>query len=131
MLNGKKKMTSNENNPHDYESFMRWAHSMCQTIDTFEKLVFEKDSIEERFQERCVYAAKAFRDATKENDYVINLQKSSPDFKRGFIFSMRAVIDMVENKPNTYTIADLMDFLHNFILVNHTMENIEKMKNEI
>jgi hypothetical protein len=65
----------------------------------------------------------------KPNDYdhIINLQKSSPDFKRGFVFSMRCIIDMASNKPDSYTIAELLDFLHNFLLVNHSMENIESM----
>ena len=113
----------------DYESFMRWAHSMCQTIDTLETLVFEKDSIGSRFQERCVYAAKVFRDAEKENDHAVVLHKSPPDFKRGFLFAVRCIIDMVNSKSDYYTRQELVDFLHNFLLVNRSLENIEKMKN--
>lgn len=57
-------------------------------------------------------------------------EKTSAEFKRGFFFAMRCIIDMVSNKPDTYTAAELLDFLHNFLLVNRSLANIEKMKNE-
>jgi hypothetical protein len=112
----------------------RWATSLCGTIDTLQQLEFESGSPGERLQERLAYAAKVYRDAKKEDDNAINLQKTNPDFKRGFIFAMRAIIDMVESKDGSYSGTHLVEFLHNFLLVNSTLDNIEdhkKMNNEI
>lgn len=47
--------------------------------------------------------------------YAINLQKSSPEFKKGFIFAMRCIIDMVKGKDESYTMADHIKFLSDFL----------------
>ena len=107
----------------DYESFIQWAHSLCQTIDTLENLIFEKDSPGHLFQERCVYAAKSFRDNVKENYHVINMQKTSSDFKRGFVFAMRGVIDILKRKDETYSSPQLINFIESFLHINCPLDN--------
>lgn len=64
----------------------------------------------------------------EDTPHSVVLHKTSPEFKRGFYFAMRCIIDMASNKGTDYTVKDLLDFLHNFLLVNRTLENIEKMK---
>lgn len=101
----------------DHESFMNWARGLCVAIDQLEILIFEKDSPGYRFQERCVHAARIFRESTKrESDNSACLHKSPPDFRRGFRFAIRCVVDMLHSRKRDDTPVDaVLHILSTFI----------------
>lgn len=101
----------------DYESFSYTASSLFFAIDELEKMVFKKDSPGYRFQERCVNAARIFRESTtRENDSSVCLHKSPPDFRRGFRFAVRCIVDMLHSrKGNESAVDEVLRILSTFI----------------
>ncbi len=47
----------------------------------------------------------------------ITFHKSSEEFKEGFRFAMRCLLDMVKHKDESYTMADHIRFLSDFLRV--------------
>lgn len=108
----------------DHESFMRWAKSLCLSIDQLGQLIFEKDSPGYRFQERCVHAARIFRESTeRESDDSVCLHKSPPDFRRGFLFAIHCIVDMLHSrKRNNTPVDEVLRILESFVDLNFLLD---------